>query len=477
MSHGEEMTRDEFVKAMALALAANEEKNQDDSTGSLEVARSTYESLQYDFPQRSASDLKALAAHMRDNALAFPITFMLFRNALELAQRSDVSTSAAAALLIQCYFTPFQTMHVDAFQLQETSSMEAKLLLICYHTTYSPLSSLSLDDWNHLQCTDLCCSTASKLYEWPQTANQEAMLLHMEWIRYMHLLRDRMLQYPVTCAGILNKMVHFFADKMETAQTWLLQLLVEVAASKEFKQASMAKASILSTLRSLLSSIAKQFALLVEKSGVGDILIYAQLLEWAVVEDAAMISALEDYGILRTTIQFVAANPTDSTTLQQTLRLLVQCMLFRTSFAAYMERVPSMQRWRDFAQQYPAEYCLWALSLSLSRVDSSDEFSAVLGGLFPSHCTNAFEAQKAMMAAVYVLETLVKLQHQGRLLTKRNQIIAVLTPLTARLAQLFTFPRRDDVEDDEAATKNTALKNRIRLAVKTLTSVHGAKID
>ncbi|CAK4326720.1 unnamed protein product [Aphanomyces euteiches] len=427
MSHGEEMTRDEFVKAMALALAANEEKNQDDSTGSLEVARSTYESLQYDFPQRSASDLKALAAHMRDNALAFPITFMLFRNALELAQRSDVSTSAAAALLIQCYFTPFQTMHVDAFQLQ--------------------------------------------------TANQEAMLLHMEWIRYMHLLRDRMLQYPVTCAGILNKMVHFFADKMETAQTWLLQLLVEVAASKEFKQASMAKASILSTLRSLLSSIAKQFALLVEKSGVGDILIYAQLLEWAVVEDAAMISALEDYGILRTTIQFVAANPTDSTTLQQTLRLLVQCMLFRTSFAAYMERVPSMQRWRDFAQQYPAEYCLWALSLSLSRVDSSDEFSAVLGGLFPSHCTNAFEAQKAMMAAVYVLETLVKLQHQGRLLTKRNQIIAVLTPLTARLAQLFTFPRRDDVEDDEAATKNTALKNRIRLAVKTLTSVHGAKID
>ncbi|CAK4076768.1 unnamed protein product [Aphanomyces euteiches] len=427
MSHGEEMTRDEFVKAMALALAANEEKNQDDSTGSLEVARSTYESLQYDFPQRSASDLKALAAHIRDNALAFPITFMLFRNALELAQRSDVSTSAAAALLIQCYFTPFQTMHVDAFQLQ--------------------------------------------------TANQEAMLLHMEWIRYMHLLRDRMLQYPVTCAGILNKMVHFFADKMETAQTWLLQLLVEVAASKEFKQASMAKASILSTLRSLLSSIAKQFALLVEKSGVGDILIYAQLLEWAVVEDAAMISALEDYGILRTTIQFVAANPTDSTTLQQTLRLLVQCMLFRTSFAAYMERVPSMQRWRDFAQQYPAEYCLWALSLSLSRVDSSDEFSAVLGGLFPSHCTNAFEAQKAMMAAVYVLETLVKLQHQGRLLTKRNQIIAVLTPLTARLAQLFTFPRRDDVEDDEAATKNTALKNRIRLAVKTLTSVHGAKID
>ncbi|KAH9108318.1 hypothetical protein LEN26_004672, partial [Aphanomyces euteiches] len=188
---------------MALALAANEEKNENDSTGSLEVARSTYESLQYDFPQRSASDLKALAAHMRDNASAFPITFMLFRNALELAQRSDVSTSAAAALLIQCYFTPFQTMHVDAFQLQETSSMEAKLLFICYHTTYSPLSSLSLDDWNHLQCTDLCCSTASKLYEWPQTANQEAVLLHMEWIRYMHLLRDRMLQYPVTCAGIL----------------------------------------------------------------------------------------------------------------------------------------------------------------------------------------------------------------------------------------------------------------------------------
>ncbi|ETV91991.1 hypothetical protein H310_13628 [Aphanomyces invadans] len=420
MGEEEMMSRAEFVKALALALAANDEQ---DAVAPEAVARAAYESLQFDFPQISPSQLKALATHMRDDTATFPLTYMLLRNALELAQSSDGGSSAAAALLVQCFFLPFHASmdYLTHFHLQDDSSIYDKLLFISYHTTYAPLSSLSLDDWNHFQCTDLCCSIASTLLHYPTVGGPSAVLLQMEWLRYMYLLRDRILQYPVTCASILHKMLHFFhspanleAIEASRASAAPLRLLLDIASSKELKQASMAKSSILSLLRTMMPMMAKQLMLLVESPAKAsddarhdDVLIHAQLLEWAVLEDPPGIAALlEDSGVLRSMLRFITmtSRPTKATTtellsiapVKHSLRIVVLCMLFRPTFAEFIERVPSMNQWTatdTLATKYAAEHTLWLLSKSLGQsTPSPHSLWKALASLFPVQCDHVLAA-------------------------------------------------------------------------------------
>ncbi|KAF0750943.1 hypothetical protein AaE_006548 [Aphanomyces astaci] len=163
---------------------------------------------------------------------------MLLRNVLELAHGTDAISSSAATVLAQCLFLPFQSPHhLDHFHWPRHNTVHEKLLFICYRTTYAPLSSLSLDEWNHLQCTDLCCSIAATLLHYPKI-DPTAVLLQMEWMRYMYLLRDRILQYPVACASLLHKILLFFhapnneqAIEASGASTALLRLLLDIASS------------------------------------------------------------------------------------------------------------------------------------------------------------------------------------------------------------------------------------------------------
>ncbi|RHZ34304.1 hypothetical protein DYB26_012101 [Aphanomyces astaci] len=179
------MSRDEFVKALAVALAANDVR---DAPTSGEMARTAYDALQFDFPQTSPSELKALATHLRNDPLTFPLTYKLLRNVLELAHGTDAISSSAATVLAQCLFLPFQSPH-------------------------------------HLDH-----------FHWP--IDPTAVLLQMEWMRYMYLLRDRILQYPVACASLLHKILLFFhapnneeAIEASGASTALLRLLLDIASS------------------------------------------------------------------------------------------------------------------------------------------------------------------------------------------------------------------------------------------------------
>ncbi|KAF0683168.1 Aste57867_24761 [Aphanomyces stellatus] len=497
----ESMSRAEFVQALALALATNEEMEKD-VLSSTEIARTTYEALQYDFPQSSPHDLKVLATKMKEHGGDFPLTNMLFRNALELAQCSDITNSAAATLLVQCYFLPFQHSSLDSlqqFRLQENISMDAKLLFICYHTTYAPLSSLSLDDWNHLQCTDHCCSISTKLLHWPINGSDESTLLQMEWLRYMYLLRDRMIQYPVACAGILNKMLTVFTnpenlDAIEASQasSALIRLLMEVATAKELKQSPMAKSSILSIVRSMLPMMAKQILFNVDKGHFDDLVLHANLLEWAVGEDSFLIATLEDTGILRTFVQLVNTSSSPQSLTKQVLRLLGLCMLLRAPFAAFLERVPNVKQWMQspsFPSDYPSEYAVWCLSRALSNIPLEITFENTLLRLFPTECTNALESRHAILDALYVMELLVKLQFNARWLAwaSKTQVVVALQRLLPHMSQWFRCPQRIDdkgKEDNDSNTDgadrretNSALKHRLRVAMKKLTSANNAKLD
>ncbi|RQM30442.1 hypothetical protein B5M09_012534 [Aphanomyces astaci] len=123
------MSRDEFVKALAVALAANDVR---DAPTSGEMARTAYDALQFDFPQTSPSELKALATHLRNDPLTFPLTYMLLRNVLELAHGTDAISSSAATVLAQCLFLPFQSPHhLDHFHWPLASQGMAAVASSC----------------------------------------------------------------------------------------------------------------------------------------------------------------------------------------------------------------------------------------------------------------------------------------------------------------------------------------------------------
>ncbi|RHY99585.1 hypothetical protein DYB37_006593 [Aphanomyces astaci] len=451
MSEGGSMSRDEFVKALAVALAANDVR---DAPTSGEMARNAYDALQFDFPQTSPSELKALATHLRNDPLTFPLTYMLLRNVLELAHGTNAISSSAATVLAQCLFLPFQSPHhLDHFHL--------------------PI-------------------------------DPTAVLLQMEWMRYMYLLRDRILQYPVACASLLHKILLFFhapnneeAIDASGASTALLRLLLDIASSNELKQAAMAKSSIISFLRSAMPKLASQgMAAVASSCALDDVDVHAQLWTWAVLEDPlAVVPLLEDRGVLRAFAGFIMATTRDSAhgALKHALRLLVLSMLYRPSFAAYVHGIPSMAELCPWlaTSSYSAEWTLWSMAYSTT----AESFFTAFQALFPVKCVDGLAAITAMHEAVFVLEVLVKMRSQYSWIAwpHKSNLLTTLQTLLPTLNSLFQCPPKQDVtapDDDNSSRSITTssrqsiqLVHRMRVAIKQLaaTIAHshgdGAKLD
>ncbi|RHY52882.1 hypothetical protein DYB38_005350 [Aphanomyces astaci] len=443
------MSRDEFVKALAVALAANDVR---DAPTSGEMARTAYDALQFDFPQTSPSELKALATHLRNDPLTFPLTYKLLRNVLELAHGTDAISSSAATVLAQCLFLPFQSPH-------------------------------------HLDH-----------FHWP--IDPTAVLLQMEWMRYMYLLRDRILQYPVACASLLHKILLFFhapnneeAIEASGASTALLRLLLDIASSNELKQAAMAKSSIVSFLRSAMPKLASQgMAAVASSCALDDVEVHAQLWTWAILEDPlAVVPLLEDRGVLRSFAGFVMAPTRDSPhgALKHAVRLLVLSMLFRPSFAAYVHGIPSMAELCPWlaTSSYPAEWTLWSMAYQTTA------FFTAFQALFPVECVDGIAAITAMHEAVFVLEVLVKMRSQYSWIAwpHKSNLLTTLQTVLPTLNSLFQCPPKQDVtaDDDDNSSRSITtssrqsiqLVHRMRVAIKQLaaTIAHshgdGAKLD
>ena len=126
-----EMSRDEFVQALAQALAANEAEQRIPKSAH-DVAIDAYDAMQFDFPMTSASDLRALAERMhgRDRS-QFTLTRSLFLTRSSLPQRLTQAMSAAAAcVLVQCFcIIPFQVPSaLDAFRFEVYNAMRCQLM-------------------------------------------------------------------------------------------------------------------------------------------------------------------------------------------------------------------------------------------------------------------------------------------------------------------------------------------------------------
>ncbi|KDO25299.1 hypothetical protein SPRG_09129 [Saprolegnia parasitica CBS 223.65] len=487
-----EMSRDEFVQALAQALAANEAEQRVPKSAH-DVAMDAYDAMQFDFPMMSATDLRVLAERMhgRDRS-QFPVTRPLFLNALELAAKADAAISAAAAcVLVQCFCIPFQDPSgLDAFRFESLASEDAKLLYMCYHTTYSPLSALTHDDWNYYQVTDACCSIAASLLHRPRTSD-ESLLLQMEWLRYLYILRDRMLQHPQTCPAILQRLATLFSTpehvaKMEEVSSLsFLRLLLELTSSKDISASVVASSAILSILKPLVPMIERHITF--DGAAMDDradsIIVISQLLLWSVQKQpTTWVPLLFDAGILRACLRVVATDP-EGKAMKAALRVLVLCGLVNASFGSYVHAVPSMVKWSAddrFQTLYPAEHVLWTLSQLLSgSTNDAMRFFELLPGLFPSMCDSFLDAQCALHDAVFALETLATLVQshtQPRYASwhAKDNLAPVLARLIPEINLRFAYPvRHDKVEDgpegDSAGGSSNArvqLMNRLRQAIK-----------
>ncbi|OQR86449.1 hypothetical protein ACHHYP_10539 [Achlya hypogyna] len=481
-----EMTRDEFVQALAQALAANE-ANMAQPKSDADVALDTYDALQFDFPVVTAADVRTLAMRMHGpDRSRFPVTRPLFLNALELSGKTDASLSAAAAtLLVQCYCRPFEDpAQLAAFRFEGDPSPDAKLLFVCYHTTYAPLSGLSGDDWNHFQVTDSCCAIAAQLLH-RSSASDAGMLLRLEWARYLYLLRDRMLQLPATCPVILPRVAAFFEAHSialdEAAALALPRLLLELAASQasppDVTTSAMASGAVLAALKPQLPAMTR----LLDARGDA-VAVVAQLALWATQRQPAMwVPLLFDHGLLRGLVGCVATEPTTAT-----LRALVMAALFSADFSAYLHAVPSMARWRTdprFKAEFAAEYALWSLALELAG--DATAFYDQLAALFPATCTSALAARLALRDAVFVVETLGALQRsrsaRWTAWPARAQLAPALSRLLPDINQRFAFPVKDTTAADDAddgANAHAPLVNQLRKAIKEASQDRGsAKLD
>ncbi|OQS07117.1 hypothetical protein THRCLA_00875 [Thraustotheca clavata] len=468
------MNRNEFINALAQALRENE-KSETQGKNEQEQAHEVYKALQYDFPQVSSENLVFLA---RNWHCGYQMSAKLFENALELSGK----TAGGALVLVQCFFTPF--LHeemLDSFVIEKgkMTRNEEKMIYVLLHTSYAPLSLISMQEWKDFQVTEKCIEIAKKLLHWNCTT-QEGMLLQLEWMRYLYLLRDRMLQFPQNCSDILPQMNKFFQDDTN-GQIFnqhdileIVQLLVELTRSKQITESLMSSSAILAIVQALLPKIIAQM------DGMNSstlIFAVAQLLLWCIQRKPIVwIPLLFEKGVLRMFLHYIGMLRDEEEAVKATLRLLVQCMLFNGEFARYLHQVPSMVKWTKntyFQEKYRVEYALWTLSkLLVSPQEDPMAFYTLVPGFFPANCTTFLQARQALYDAVYATETFVAMKKSSLWTTwaAKDKLGISLSEFVPKLNGLFAYPMKEDATQEEySKTESTfqlMLFDRLRKAIK-----------
>ena len=79
------------------------------------------------------------------------------------------------------------------------------MLYLCQQSTYPCISAISSVDWETYKLALKFTSIASYLLQ-----QQDKPLLQQEWIRYINLIRDRVLHHPAQAKPNLQVLAEFF---------------------------------------------------------------------------------------------------------------------------------------------------------------------------------------------------------------------------------------------------------------------------
>ncbi|GMF26618.1 unnamed protein product [Phytophthora lilii] len=389
-----------------------------------------------------------------------------------------------------------------------------------------------------------------------------------EWNRYLYVLRDRILRFPGTSRNALwrlKELVEYFQShqsavttakgcqhRVQKPQHLVYRVLAELAISREFHQGAVQRAQqgLALAIQELLPLITEEIHQLAsvpgsaghlktitipknetkttttddcdeEEDGDDELaVVFLQLLHFMLFASPnarTTTEKLHESGMLRTLLSLLPTAPCGDTASEQQapylekrwfpalLRLLGECALWHSGFAAYITRVPKfVGLLPTLREQLVAEELVFALAFHQHEVQVRASVAAVniwevfaSASLFPQECESYLDAMKkvSLQDAVFVLDCLEKVLSVLRP-AMQKELQRSLQQIYSGFARSFEYPTfataeaarqqqqfeqqalghdgDDDVEKKEGdrgqaeALQFTALRNKLRQSVKSL---------
>ncbi|RLN91743.1 hypothetical protein BBJ28_00015279 [Nothophytophthora sp. Chile5] len=408
-----------------------------------------------------------------------------------------------------------------------TASRADKLRFLASRTFSSSFAAVSMEKWEQWRLDDELLAVMRLLATRPagddgQQAQKEsessAPVLfgpRGEWSRYLYVLRDRVLRFPGASRHALwrlKELVELLQQRqvsssaatqppVQQPQHLVYRVLAELAISREFQQraAQRAQQGLALAIQELLPLIDQEVQQLAaaeattkapassaELLGAGDddgddelAVVLLQLLHFLLFASPnarTTTEKLQESGLLRTLLTLLpaAAAGTDASDRQletkrwfpALLRLLGECALWHSGFAAYVARVPKLAALLPTLRgRFVAEELLLALAFRQHQVPLSASFAAssaagdvwqtfASASLFAEQCASYLEAMKK--DAVFVLDCLAKALPAMRS-PVRQELQRSLRQVYGRFARAFEYPT---LAADEAARQQQAAQPR-----------------
>ncbi|RLN06676.1 hypothetical protein BBJ28_00018219 [Nothophytophthora sp. Chile5] len=448
-----------------------------------------------------------------------------------------------------------------------TASRVDKLRFLASRTFSSSFAAVSMEKWEQWRLDDELVAVMRLLMAQPaeddgqqkqeEESESSAPALYGprgEWSRYLYVLRDRVLRFPVASRHALwrlKELVEFLQQRQapssaatqlsaQPPQHLVYRVLAELAISREFQQRAAQRAQqglalAIQELLPLINQEVQQLAAteststaptssveLLDADGDEELaVVLLQLLHFLLFASPnarTTAEKLQESGLLRTLLTLLPAAAANRGANDQQLeakrwfplllRLLGECALWHSGFAAYVARVPKLAALLPtLRERFVAEELLLALAFRQHQVQLSASFasSSAAGGvweafaspsLFAEQCASYLEAMKK--DAVFVLDCVAKALPAARS-PVRQELQRSLQQVYGRFARAFEYPtfaadeaarqqqaaqtrgqseegagepkggRREHEDRGQAeALQFTALRNKLRQSVKTL---------